>query len=209
MYDDLVVNFFDPDPHPSIFNMTDFQEMARKYGLKIKTNHMKPFQELKNDLQSGDQLWIFHQRFMMSSYAHVVIMLNAQAFMHVTSAPGFRNQAKLKSKIMRGNIKSLMKEDQCFLVRSSHPEVIIRRRALACEFLEFSYNPADENCESFCSGVHGIWEPSVQGQQIRGNTQKSLRSYAKITSAVKMEEASLQEQMKARFLKDNITLETD
>ena len=47
----------------------EFEEMHRKLKLNIETNEMKKFGGIKNDLKEGDQLWIFHKRWMMRSYA--------------------------------------------------------------------------------------------------------------------------------------------
>ena len=154
----MAETYFNPDPHPSILNAEDFQKVAN-LKLKVKTNVMKPFEELRHSFQPGDQVWIFrNSKFYVRSYAHVIIILDENQFMHVTD----RNILTLQSEIKRANLSVYSDVRFCFIVRSEIDKNILERRATLCEGIRFHYHPKHANCEVFCNGVHGIWDPSIQ-----------------------------------------------
>ena len=126
---------------------------------------MESFKTLKDSLIPGDQLWIFHKPLLMRSYAHVVIINAADQFIHVC-APNLKLKMKAKAKIKEDDQGKLNDEDFCFVVRPNCPSDrgsdIFRRRAVICKGILFDYDAALSNCETFCNGVHGSWESSVQ-----------------------------------------------
>ena len=163
MSEALISKIFFPGKCSSIQNFEEFQKMARN-KLKVKTNPMQSFQSLRNNLQPGDQLWIYHERPGMSSYAHVVIIVDDQHFVHATGPGGLH--ALLKSKIKKEDQNKLTAETHCFAVNPIIPpnrdEDIFCKRAISCLDIYFDYDPQAASCETFCNGVHGIWEPSIQ-----------------------------------------------
>merc|ERR1719357_1438841 len=111
-----------PDQHPAIHDIRDFQNMGKK-KLKIKSNTMRPFEELRKELIRGDQLWVFHQRLGIRSYAHVMIVLDEKNFMHVTTPTRLFRKDILESEIRRGDLDKLCDEQYCFVVRSQQDSV--------------------------------------------------------------------------------------
>ena len=162
LYELIRFKLYCPDQHPAIQDILDFKKMANK-KLKIKTNPMRPFEALRKELLPGDQLWVFHQRLGIRSYAHVMIVLDKKNFMHVTSPNRLFRKDILESEIRRGDLEKLCDEQYCFVVRSQQVDSVkLWKRALHCEGIRFHYDPEVSNCETFANGVHGIWEPSAQ-----------------------------------------------
>ena len=120
---------------------------------------MKPVKELKSSFRPGDQIWLFRSsKLYVSSYAHVVIFIGDNEYMHVAA----RNMLTLKSKVKRANFSEEDEECLCFIVRSDIDTEILVRRANLTEHISFHYHPKEANCESYANGVHGIWSPSIQ-----------------------------------------------
>lgn len=226
MYEAVLENVYCPSESKTIQNLLEFQKMARN-KLKIKTNPMKSFQALQNQLNPGDQLWIFHQRRGMRSYAHVVVIIGDHKFVHVTSPKKMSMTLILKSKIKEEDQHKLNDEKFCFAVRPSldlpRYESIFAQRAISCIGIRFDYDPENANCETFCNGVHGIWKPSVQvcvhwmnnyficiawqGQDLRGVVQRGANLYSKLVP--KRKDERLSNQMERRFQEEELLLTTE
>jgi len=202
LYESIRFQLYCPDQHPAIQDILDFKKMAKK-KLKIKTNPMRPFEALRKELIRGDQLWVFHQRLGIRSYAHVMIVLDDKTFMHVTTPTRLFRKDILESEIRRGDLEKLCDEQYCFVVRSQQVDSVkLWKRALYCEGIRFHYDPEFSNCETFADGVHGIWEPSVQGQDLRGGSQKVINALSKWTSSGE----SLQNKMKKKFQEHDLQI---
>jgi len=213
MYENILENIYCPSQSSSVQNFEDFQKMAREKGLKIKTNAMEPFETLKGYLVPGDQLWIFHQRKLVRSYAHVVIVLDLNKFMHVTAPKRFHRMLMMESKIKEEDLQKLQNEKFCFIVRPSSTsdgkQDIFSKRAVSCKGIRFDYDPETSNCETFCNGVHGIWTPSVQGQDIRGPVQHGFSAYSKLNKFVKKEEENLTKKMQKQIQMERLLLSNE
>jgi len=210
MYENVLENAFCPSESKSIQNLLEFQKMARN-KLKIKTNPMQSFQALESQLNPGDQLWIFHQRPGMRSYAHVVVIIGDHKFVHATSPKRLSLTLILKSKIKEEDQQKLNDEKFCFVVRPSldmaRNESVFGQRATSCIGICFDYDPESANCETFCNGVHGIWEQSVQGQDLRGVVQQGANLYSKLVPKRKHERLS--SQMEKIFQEKKLLLTTE
>jgi len=205
LYENILDNLFCPSHQPYIHNIEEFEKMSRDKGLKIKTNHMESFQKLKDSIIPGDQLWIFRKRTLVRSYAHIVLVTEPKAnkFVHV-SAPNLKLKRRARAKIQEDDGSKIMDESFCFIVRPSYMDNIFSKRALICKGMMFDYYPETSNCETFCNGVHGIWESSVQGQDIRGAAQNMVNIFAK--ASVKTKSEVLTMQMQKTFYEENLTL---
>ena len=163
-FDDILASVYCPSPVPHIKSLQEFEEMMK--DLKLKSNHMKKFSDIQDTLKEGDQLWICHERPMMQSYAHVVIIAAGNSFIHVKS-PGAKLAMRSRAKISKEDLTSLQGEDLCFVV--SPPEVpdgveasIFGERAEVCVGIRLDYDAATSNCETFANAVLGKWGPGVQ-----------------------------------------------
>jgi len=195
-YEKILDNIYCPSHLSYIKNFNEFSFMSEEKGLKIKTNHMSSYENIKNDLCAGDQLWIYHKPFYMNSYAHVVVIINEEKYIHI-NAP---NSMLIKAKaIVKEEDRSrLCDELFCFVVRQDCPpdreQDIFSRRASICKGIRFDYNPDTSNCETFCNGVHGKWS-TVQGA--RGKVQKAIKGYTEMKlSRAKYEKLTVQMQRK-------------
>lgn len=210
MYEHILENVYCPSQSTSVQHFEEFQEMARNKGLKIKTNYMLDFKTLKDFTIPGDQLWIFHQRPLIRSYAHVVIIIDDEKFIHVTAPKRLHMKLIMKSKIKKEVQTKLIDEKSCFIVRPScppdRPQEIFSQRAVGCNGILFNYDTETSNCETFCNGVHGLWKTSVQGLDIRGGVQKGIKAYSKFTKLIKMGEESLTKQMQKKIQSEGLLL---
>ena len=164
-FDTLLDQMYCPSTIPHVKSMQEFEELVSR-SQRLKTAIMKRFTEIQDTLEQGDQLWIFHQRWFMRSYAHVVIIGSEKNFIHV-SAPDVKLIMRSRAKICEGNFASLAKDDDlCFVVRPEAqgdlPKAIFRWRAEVCLEMRFDYDAASSNCETFANAVHGLW---AEGQQ--------------------------------------------
>ena len=143
--------------------MSEFEEMFRHLSLELKTNDMRKFREIRDSLVPGDQLWIFHKRPLMRSYAHVVIVAKDKNFIHVSS-PEVKLLMRARALICEDSQDKLDNEDLCFAVHPKEDKLpeFYRRRAEACLGILFDYDAESANCETFCNGVHGIWDDTIQ-----------------------------------------------
>merc|ERR1712142_754490 len=204
IYNDLTSRFFNPYPHPAILNLEDFQAV-KQMKLKVKTYPMMSFNEVKDALEPGDQLWIFHNRPGIRSYAHVVIILNETEFMHATAPDGFKDKFLLESVIKRASL-DIYSDEMCFTVRSGTVDSeLLCKRALLCEGIKFPYDPENANCESFVNGVYGDWGPSFQGQDLRGCFQNVIKAWSNSRLCYDREDP-LDRQMKNKFKKAKCTI---
>ena len=74
---------------------------------------MQSFKTLQMFLIPGDQLWIFHARPQMRTYAHVVIITETLKFIHVTAPKRIRLKLILRSKIKEENQHQLFDKKFC------------------------------------------------------------------------------------------------
>ena len=84
-FDSLLDQTYCPSTIPHVKSMQEFEELVSR-SQRLKTAVMKRFTAIQDTLEQGDQLWIFHQRWFMKSYAHVVIIGSGRKLIHV-SAP--------------------------------------------------------------------------------------------------------------------------
>ena len=132
-FDALLDQMYCPSTIPHVKSMQEFEELVSR-SQRLKTAVMKRFTAIQDTLEQGDQLWIFHQRWFMKSYAHVVIIGSGRKFIHV-SAPDVKLKMRSRATICEGTFASLAKDDDlCFVVRpeGEGETAIFRRRAEAC-----------------------------------------------------------------------------
>ena len=165
MFEDILESVYYPSPIPGVQTMLEFDLMFSKFKLKLKNMEMRKFEDVRNSLTPGDQLWIFHQRPLMRSYAHVMIIIEDQKFIHVSS-PEVKLQIRARALICEDSQDNLDNDDLCFVVQPNPedkktPEYYTQR-AKACLGIHFDYDADLANCETFCHGVHGIWDNNIQ-----------------------------------------------
>ena len=56
MYDEILLKMNCPSQCPYVKTMEEFEEMHRNLKLKVKTNKMRMFSGIRDDLMEGDQL---------------------------------------------------------------------------------------------------------------------------------------------------------
>ena len=165
----ILANIHCPSTIPHVKSMQDFKHMYENHKQKLKTNSMKRFSELQSSpesLKEGDQLWVYHKRTLMRSYAHVVIIGQHEKFIHV-AAPDLTLMIRSRARICEGDFGNLLRDDDlCFVVRPQMESVdqnaIFRERAEACLGIRLDYDAKDCNCETFANAVHGEWGPGLQ-----------------------------------------------
>eukprot|EP00092_Neocalanus_flemingeri_P075938 GFUD01094141.1.p1 GENE.GFUD01094141.1~~GFUD01094141.1.p1 ORF type:complete len:136 (+),score=25.08 GFUD01094141.1:53-409(+) len=118
---------------------------------------MLKFSEARELILPGDQLWVFHKRPLMRSYAHVVIITKSQKYIHVSS-PQLKLKMRARALICEESQDTLTNEDLCFVVnpKNDKPPEYYSKRAQVCKEIRFDYIAKSANCETFCNGVHGI-----------------------------------------------------
>ena len=166
-FEAILDNVYCPSPFPHIRSLQEFEEMHEMHRQKLKTNVLKRFEDVKDSLKPGDQLWLFRRPKWMRSYAHVVIVAEEGKFIHV-AAPALKLKMRSIAKICGGKFSDLTKEDLCFVVRPEVPErtrpTIFLQRAEVCLGISMDYDAASSNCETFANGVIGRW---TDGHQAR------------------------------------------
>ena len=158
-----------PSQIPHVKSLQDFKHMYEDHQQKLKTHALRRFSEIEtspNGLNQGDQLWIYHKRPLMRSYAHVVIIGDQDNFFHV-AAPEVSLKIRSRAQICRGGFQHLRRHnDLCFVVRPDINEVDLetkyRERAEACLETRFDYDAKNCNCETFANAVHGEWGEGLQ-----------------------------------------------
>ena len=143
--------------------------MYEDHQQKLKTNSLKRFSELQSSpesLKEGDQLWVYHKKPLMRSYAHVVVIGQDEKIIHV-AAPEVTLKIRSRARICEGDFGNLQRDDDlCFVVRpnteSENRDTIFRERAEACVGIRLDYDAANCNCETFANAVHGEWGPGLQ-----------------------------------------------
>ena len=121
-FDAVLSNVYCPSTIPHVTSLQQFEEMIREHHQKLKTNVMRRFNEVQETLREGDQLWIFHKRMLMRSYAHVVIIGCGNSYIHVNS-PGAKQAMRSRAKICKDDFKKLQQSnDLCFVVRPQVPD---------------------------------------------------------------------------------------
>jgi len=213
LFNVILSKVYCPSPFPYIRSLQDFEEMHKKFNQKLKTSEMKKFSELENTLQEGDQLWIFHKRMNMRSYAHVAIIGREEKYIHLT-APDRSHEFSSRARICEDSFDKLRADDdRCFVIRPAAPEgtrpTIFRERAEACLGINVDYDAEKCNCETFTRAVHGHWD---KGYQVpRGAIQKIIsgcNSVAKLTKKLTWtSELPLKTQMWQRFCDRSISLQ--
>ena len=163
MFEEILEGQFCPSQIPYLKSMDEFEDMSNKFGLKLKTNPMRKFGDIRGDggaLLPGAQLWIYHKRPLMRSYAHVAIIVENDKFIHVSS-PKTKLKMRARAIICEESQDVLSEEDLCFVVHPKPCEDIppshYSLRAKACLGIRFDYDAELTNCETFCNGVHGIY----------------------------------------------------
>eukprot|EP00091_Calanus_sinicus_P023210 TRINITY_DN7720_c0_g1_i1.p1 TRINITY_DN7720_c0_g1~~TRINITY_DN7720_c0_g1_i1.p1 ORF type:complete len:722 (+),score=137.55 TRINITY_DN7720_c0_g1_i1:121-2286(+) len=138
MYDEILLNMSCPSQLPYVKTMEEFEVMHRKLKLKLKTNEMSTFGRIKNDLMEGDQLWIFHKRRFMRSYAHVVIIIDGQKYVHVSS-PRVKLMFRSRAIIREDNLSTIDDGENCFVVKpqADIEPIVCKERAKACCGIRF------------------------------------------------------------------------
>ena len=91
-----------PSASPHIRSLQEFEEMHDKHQQKLKTNVLERFEDMKDSLKPGDQLWTFRKPQWMRSYAHVVIVAEEETFIHV-AAP------VLKPRFVEAHLRTLQR----------------------------------------------------------------------------------------------------
>ena len=168
-FDAILDNIHCPSQIPHVRSMQDFKHMYENHQQKLKTNALKTFTDLESipqGIKEGDQLWIYHKRPLMRSYAHVVIVGQQEKFIHVAT-PDLTLMLRSRAKICEGYFNILRRDnDLCFIVRPDNNtvdrETKFRERAEACLGISLDYDADTCNCETFANGVHGLWGPGVQ-----------------------------------------------
>ena len=116
-------------------------------------------------MKEGDQLWIYHERPWMQSYAHVVVIAAGNNFIPVKS-PTTKLAMRPRALIYQEDLASLPADDLCFVVRPEVPDSaessIFGERAEVCVGIRLDYDAATSNCETFANAVLGKWGPGVQ-----------------------------------------------
>jgi len=171
-----------------------------------ETMVMRSYENIKNDLRAGDQLWIYHKPSQTKpSYASVVVIINEEKFIHI-NAPNRMLAIKAKAIVEEEDRSRLCDELFCFGVRQDCPpdreQDIFSRRASICKGIRFDYNPDTSNCETFCNGVHGKWS-TVQGA--RGKFQKTIKGYTKMKLS-RAKDEKLTVQMQRKFKENGLIL---
>ena len=165
----IMSNVYCPSPFPHIRSLQDFKEMFTKFSQKLKTNPMKEFSYIEDTLLEGDQLWIFHKRKNVRSYAHVAIIGHGNMYIHLT-APDTSHFISSSARICADSFNKLRADnDRCFVIRPETPEgtrpSIFRERAEACLGINVDYDAEYCNCETFTNAVHGRWGKGYQASQ--------------------------------------------
>ena len=168
-FDELLADLHCPCSIQHITSLQQFQEKIRRHELKLGSNDMKRFREIQNTLREGDQLWIYHKRPLMRSYAHVAIVVSENSYIHVNS-PEAKLAMRSRALICKGSLTRLQEQDNlCFVVRPEVPEgaeaSIFRERAELCEGLRMDYNAESSNCETFANAILGNWGSGVQASK--------------------------------------------
>lgn len=198
MYDEIILNLNCPSQLSHVKTMEEFEEMHRKLKLNIETNEMKKFGGIKNDLKEGDQLWIFHKRWLMRSYAHVVIISDGGKYIHVSS-PQVKLMIMSRAIICEEQLGAINDDDLCFVVKPSAGKdpTVCKNRAKACLGIRFDYDGETETCETFCNGVHGQWSENIQNPQ--GVTQNLIDEFTKASYWYKTKDDPLRVQMRRKI----------
>ena len=165
-FDEILANVYCPSPIPHVTSLQQFEEMIREHRQKLKTNVMRRFSEVQETLREGDQLWIFHKRMLMRSYAHVVIIGCGNSYIHVNS-PGAKQAMRSRARICKDDFTKLQESnDLCFVVRPEVPDgaetLIFGERAKVCVGIRLDYDAESCNCETFANAVHGNWGQGIQ-----------------------------------------------
>ena len=168
-FESILANIHCPGQLPHVMSMQDFKHMYEDHRQKLKTHALKRFSELESSpgsLKEGDQMWIYHKRPLMRSYAHVVIIGQNQTFFHV-AAPEKTLMIRSRARICEGDFRNLRRDDDlCFVVRpgidSGDQDIKFRQRAEACLDIRFDYDAENCNCETFANAVHGEWGSGLQ-----------------------------------------------
>merc|ERR1712012_203758 len=179
--------------------------MIKAHHQSLDSNkwNMRTFRELQDTLKEGDQLWIYHKRTLMKSYAHVVIIVSGNNFIHVNST-GVWSNIRSRAMICKDSFQKLLENDDlCFVVPPEDPvgqeTSIFGERAEVCEGICLDYDAESANCETFANAVHGIWGKGVQAPQ--GGVQKGVKLFNKTAKWTKRNQIPLVYQMWHRIRK--------
>eukprot|EP00092_Neocalanus_flemingeri_P002405 GFUD01002571.1.p1 GENE.GFUD01002571.1~~GFUD01002571.1.p1 ORF type:complete len:619 (+),score=125.66 GFUD01002571.1:184-1857(+) len=163
LFDDILESVYCPSPISGVTTMLEFEEMVRKFKLKLKTNEMMKFSEVQESIFPGDQLWLYHKRPLIKGYAHVVIITENMKYIHVSS-PKLKLKMRSRALICEDSQDKLTNEDLCFVVnpKNDKPQEFYSKRAQVCKGICLDYEAKSTNCETFANGVHGIWNKNIQ-----------------------------------------------
>jgi len=165
----------------------EFEQAFKTHGISNFT--LMKLDQLKDELQRADQIWLFRERF--GGYAHVLFYLgkfadqiNSSKFyekpahyvVHSSSNIG-RQLHKGTSKVKKDKLDDVIHEnDRCFIVRmqnvSEEQQNLMVKRAEACVDPEldpilFTYNGFSGNCETLVNTFYGCFDDEICSQQGR------------------------------------------
>jgi len=131
----------------------------------ILEGNTKKWDILKEDVEEGDQIWMWRNRIRGLQYAHVGVYVGDGHMVHVSGSG-------LTAVIKKDPVKDVVGDSECYVVKSTPNEEMkgsIKERAEACIGIEFAYSVSSGNCESFVNCItNGIFttdNSSAQGKE--------------------------------------------